>query len=172
MTFTLHTAAAPVFTRMLGNLSGWLDKAEAHAKAKKFDPDVLMQSRLAPDMLPLYGQIGLATAFAKNAMCRLAGDEAPDFPDGDDTFPKARARIERAFGIVKSTGPERLAGADARMLKVRVGPETTLDMNGVEYLQMFALPNFWFHTTHAYAILRHNGVDLGKRDFLTGGQPV
>jgi hypothetical protein len=164
----LHPLAAPVFTRMLGNLSTWLDKAEAHAAAKKFAPEVLMQSRLAPDMLPLHGQIALATAFAKNAMCRLAGEEAPDFPDGDDTFPKARARIARALGVVEGIGPERFAGAEARMLKVRVGPEMTLDMNGVDYLQMFVLPNFWFHTTHAYAILRHNGVDLGKRDFLTG----
>ncbi len=165
---SLHAASAPTFLQYLNNLSHWLDKAEAHATAKSFDAETLLAARLAPDMLPLSGQMALATAFAKNAMCRLANREAPDFPDVEKTIADHRARIARALDIVASVAPEDLEGAAERSLTVRVGPEQTMTMTGQDYLFRFALPNFWFHATTAYAILRHNGVDLGKRDFLLG----
>lgn len=165
---SMHAASAPMFTLMLNNLNAWLDKAEAHAAAKKFDIDVLLAARLAPDMLALSGQIALATAFAKNAMCRLAGETPPDFPDTDKTLAEFRARVARTLDIVNSFAPEALAGSAAREVTVRVGPDDTMTMSGADYLLKFALPNFYFHITTAYDILRQNGVDLGKRDFLAG----
>ncbi|MDX2238617.1 MAG: DUF1993 domain-containing protein [Hyphomonadaceae bacterium] len=165
---SLHAASAPTFLQYLNNLTHWLDKAQAHAAAKSFDAETLLAARLAPDMLPLSGQMALATAFAKNAMCRLAQRDPPDFPDVEKTIADHRARIARAIAIVESVAPTELEGAGARTLVVRMGPDVTATMNGQDYLFRFALPNFWFHTTAAYAILRHNGVDLGKRDFMTG----
>lgn len=164
----MHAASADIFTLMLNNLNVWLDKAQAHASAKSFDAEILLQSRLAPDMLALSGQISLATAFAKNAMCRLAGQEPPDFPDVEKTIADYRARIARALDIVQSIGADALEGAAARMITVRVGPEQTMTMTGQDYLVKFAVPNFYFHAVTAYDILRHNGVALGKRDFLAG----
>lgn len=165
---SMHAASAPMFALMLNNLGGWLDKAEAHAAAKKFEVDVLLATRLAPDMLPLSGQIALATAFAKNAMCRLANQTPPDFPDAEKVLADHRARIARTIEIVNSFSAADLAGAATREVSVRVGPDTTLTMNGADYLFKFSLPNFYFHITTAYDILRHNGVELGKRDFLAG----
>lgn len=162
----MHAASADVFVRMLNALSGVLDKAEAHAKAKKFDFDVLLNSRLAPDMFTLTGQIQLATAFAKNAVCRLAGQTPPDYPDTDVTLAQLRARIDRTLDIVGSIDPKALEGSDTREVTVRVGPDQTMTMSGRDYLLGFALPNFYFHVTMAYAILRHNGVELGKRDYM------
>jgi hypothetical protein len=166
---SLHAASAPTFLQILNNLSHWLDKAQAHAAAKSFDAETLLAARLAPDMLPLSGQLALATAFAKNAMCRLAQREPPDFPDIEKSIADHRARIARAVSIVESVTAADLEGAGERSLTVRVGPDQTMTMSGQDYLFRFALPNFWFHATTAYAILRHNGVALGKRDFLTGG---
>lgn len=167
MTGTLiHEASAGVFARMLQNLSGMLDKAEAHAKAKKFDIEVLLNARLAPDMFSLVGQIQLATAFAKNTMCRLAGQEPPDFPDTDITLAQLRARIDRALDIVHSVDAKALAGAETRQVTFRTGPDTSATVPGKDYLNYFAMPNFYFHMTMAYAILRHNGVELGKRDYM------
>lgn len=167
----LYAASAPMFVIMLNNLNTWLDKAEAHAAAKKFDIEVLMQARLAPDMLSLAGQISLATAFAKNAMCRLAGQTPPDFPDTDKTLADYRARIARALDIVQSIAEADFAGAEERAVSVRVGPDATINASGSDYFYKFGLPNFYFHMTAAYALLRHNGVELGKKDFLAGTLP-
>jgi hypothetical protein len=165
----LYAASGPVFVRMLNNLSAILDKAEAYSKEKKFDVEVLSQSRLAPDMAPFFVQVGIATAFAKNAMCRLAGQTPPDFADGDTTFPQMRARIRKTLDIVHNVTEADFAGAEAREVTFNIGPDTKLTLKGGDYLNGFALPNFYFHVTTAYAILRHNGVDLGKRDFM--GEP-
>ena len=166
MSAFLHAASADVFTRMLNSLSGVLDKGEAHAKAKKYDFDVLLSARLAPDMFPLTFQIQLATAFAKNTMCRLAGQEPPDFPDTDVTLAQLRARIDRTLDIVHSIDAKALEGADARQVTFRTGPDSSMTVPGRDYLLHFAMPNFYFHITMAYAILRHNGVELGKRDYM------
>jgi hypothetical protein len=162
----LYDASAPVFLAMLDNLSAWLDKAEAYAKEKNFDVETLLAARLAPDMLALSGQIALTTAFAKNAMCRLAGETPPDFPDVEKRLADFRARIQRARDIVAGVKPEAFAGAATRMINVRTGPDTSADLTGAQYFLMFALPNFYFHASTAYDILRHNGVPIGKRDFL------
>jgi len=166
-TLSLYASTAPVFTAMLDNLSTWLDKAEAHARAKNVDAETYLQSSLAPDMFPLSGQISMMTAFAKNTMRRLAGEAPPDFPDAEKTIADFRTRIARARDIVVTTDAAKLDAT--RKINVRTGPETTIDLTGVEYLTLFALPNFFFHATTAYDILRHNGVQLGKRDFLPKG---
>lgn len=165
----LHAATAPVFLQMLDNLSAWLDKAEAHAKAKGYDAETLLTARLAPDMLPLGGQIALMTAFAKNAVCRLAGETPPDFPDEEKTLAEFRTRIARARSIVAAIKPEQMAEAATREVNVRTGPNESTKFSGQDYLFKFALPNFYFHAATAYDILRHNGVDIGKRDFLPKG---
>ncbi|MBL8549369.1 MAG: DUF1993 domain-containing protein [Hyphomonadaceae bacterium] len=166
----LYAASGPVFASMLNNLAALLDKAEAHATAKKFDVEVLSQSRLSPDMFPLTFQVGLATAFAKNAMCRLAGQTPPDFENTDTTFPLMRARIRKTLDIVHNITEADFAGADTREISFNVGPDKKITCKGGDYLNHFALPNFYFHMTAAYAILRHNGVDIGKRDFT--GDPA
>jgi uncharacterized protein len=162
----LYKACAPVFLALLDNLSSWLDKAEVFAKEKNFDVETLLNARLAPDMLPLGGQIGLMTAFAKNAMCRLAGETPPDFPDSDRTLVEMRARIKRARDIVAGIKPEAFKDAATRTINVRTGPDTNENLSGEDFLLLFALPNFYFHAATAYDILRHNGVPIGKRDFL------
>jgi len=165
---SMHAVSAPMFTTMLNNLNTWLDKAEAYASERKFDVETLLQARLAPDMLPLSGQIALATAFAKNAMCRLAAQTPPDFPDTDKTLADFRARIARALDIVQSISAADLEGSAEREVTIRVGPDKSATMSGADYLCKFALPNFYFHLTTAYDILRHNGLSVGKQDFLAG----
>lgn len=165
-TLSLYTSSAPVFTKTLTAMNGCLDKAEAFASAKKFETGVLCVARLAPDMLSLTGQIYLASAFAKNAVCRLANRTPPDFAALEDNFTAYRARIEETLQIVGSVTPEDFAGADEREISLKVGPDKTLTMNGQEFLLHFVLPNFYFHATAAYSILRHNGVELGKADFM------
>ncbi len=162
----LHAASAGAFTRMLANLSGCLDKAAAFAAEKKFDPDVLFVARLAPDMLTLTGQIHLATAFAKNAAHRLAGTTPPNFTDLEPTLTAARARVAETQGILAAVKPADLEGGGAREITVQLGPDRSMTASGADYLSGFVLPNFYFHLTTAYAILRHNGVPLGKMDFM------
>lgn len=166
--FSIHTISAPIYVALLNNLNAWLDKAEEYAKAKKFDIEVLLSARLAPDMLPLRGQIHLATAWAKNCQCRLAGQTPPDYPDTDITLEQLRARIARTVDIVKSISAADLEGADARIVNYNLGPEIKMSQPGVDYFTRMALPNFYFHITTAYDILRHNGLALGKPDFLAG----
>ncbi len=163
--FSMYSASAPVFAHMLKALSGMLDKAEAYAKERNFDTAVLMGSRLAPDMLPLSFQIHIATSFMKNTACKLGGQTPPDFSDIEPSFAAARARIAQTLDIVQSAREADFANAENLSLTITPGGET-MTLSGKDYLCGYALPNIYFHLTAAYAILRHNGVPLGKRDFL------
>ena len=165
MALSMHSASVPVFVRMLGNLVGWLDKAEAHAREKKFEPAVYLGARLAPDMLPLSTQIQIACDAAKFFVARLAGVEAPAFADDEKTLDELRQRVRKTIDYLQSVPAAQIDGSDAREISVprRAGAIT---MTGEAYLKSFALPNFFFHVTTTYALLRHNGVELGKADFL------
>ena len=170
MTVSMHALSAEVFANTLGNLIWTLDKGLAHATQRKFDPGVLLAARLAPDMLPLTRQVQLACDLAKNSVARLAAQEPPRFEDNETSFEQLRTRIARTIDVLKSVPASALEGADERAIKVP-GRERTLEFkSGVEFLQRFAIPNVFFHVTTAYNILRHNGVDLGKRDFLAAGR--
>ncbi len=165
MTISMHSASVPIFVRMLGNMLTWLDKAEAHATAKKFDTSVLLATRLAPDMLVFKEQIQIACDAAKFGVARLAGVEAPKFEDTEATLDELRARIRKTIDYVQSVPPAQIDGSEDRDVTVprRAGP---MIVKGEPYLKQFVLPNFFFHVTTTYALLRHNGVDLGKSDYL------
>jgi hypothetical protein len=165
MALTMHSASVPIFSRMLGNLVQWLDKAEAHARDRKFESQVYLGARLAPDMLPLSTQIQIACDAAKFCVARLAGSDAPRFADDEKTLDDLRQRVKRTIAHVQAVPPAQIDGSDAREISVprRTGAIT---MTGEAYLKHFALPNFFFHVTTTYALLRHNGVELGKMDFL------
>ena len=165
MTISMHSASVPIFARMLNNLLGWLDKAEAHATARKFDAAVLLGVRLAPDMLPLVNQVQIACDAAKFGVARLAGVEAPRFEDTEASFAELRERVRKTLDFVQSVPAAQVDGSDERDVTVprRDGP---LTLKGEVYLKTFVLPNFFFHVTTTYALLRHNGVELGKADYL------
>ncbi len=163
----IYSMTVPVFTGMLDKMSMWLDRAEALAAEKKFGIDVLLQDRLAPDMFSLLGQYQMATAFAKNAVCRLADQTPPDFPDAEKNVADVRARVARARDIVQGMDADAFAGAATREITIQTGPNERTALTGANYLLSFALPQFYFHASMAYAILRHNGVEIGKRDFLS-----
>jgi len=165
MSISMHSASVPVFVRMLGNLLSWLDKAEAHAAAKKFDANVFLGTRLAPDMLPFTKQIQIASDAAKFAVARLAGVEAPKFEDAESTMAELRERIKKTMDFVQSVPASQIDGSDDRDVTVP-RREGAIVVKGEAYLKFFALPNFFFHLNTAYALLRHNGVDLGKGDYL------
>ena len=162
---SMHACSAPTFVRMLNNLSAMLSKADAHAKAKNFDAAVLLNDRLAPDMFTLTRQIQIATDHAKGALARLAGKQPEAIEDKEATIADLQARIAKVIGIVEAFKPEQLEGSETREITIKI-PNSELKFNGLDYLNTWALPNFYFHITMAYAIMRHNGVDLGKRDFL------
>ncbi|MDF2997556.1 MAG: hypothetical protein K0R27_3193 [Xanthobacteraceae bacterium] len=165
MSLSIHDVSVPVFVRAFGNLSAILDKAVEHAKANGLDEAELIEARLAPDMLTLAGQIQRASDSAKGAGARLTGGENPSFPDTETTFPELQARIARTVDYLNSLPPAAFEGAGERdvTLNVRRQPVT---MKGSTYLLTFALPNFFFHVTTAYDILRHKGVGIGKTDYL------
>ena len=165
MPITMHSASVPVFVRLLGNLLVWLDKAEAHAAAKKFDTSVYLAARLAPDMLTFTKQIQIACDGAKFCVARLAGVEAPTFDDAEASLDELRERIRKTIAFVQSVSAAQVDGSEAKDVVIprRDGPMT---LKGEAYLKHFATPNFYFHITTAYALLRHNGVALGKADFL------
>jgi hypothetical protein len=163
----MYAVSAPTFVRMLKNLSAMLGKAEAHAKAKNFDAAVLLNDRLAPDMFTLTRQVQIATDHAKGAMARLAGHAPEAIEDTETTIAQMQARIAKVIGIVEGYKPEQLEGAATREITIKI-PSSELKFDGLSYLNSWALPNFYFHATMAYAILRHNGVELGKKDFLMG----
>jgi hypothetical protein len=169
MKISMHAMSVDVFTHTLGNLSAFLDKGVAHAKQRKFEPAVLLTSRLAPDMLPLTRQVQLACDLAKNSVARLTGEEPPRFPDTETSFEELHARIARTVDYLKSIPASALEGAETRDIKVPAG-ERTFEFKGLEFLEHWAIPNVFFHVTMSYAILRHNGVELGKRDFLGGAR--
>jgi uncharacterized protein len=165
MPLSLYDVSIPVFTLSLTNLSAILDKAASHAEAKDVDPKALPQARLIVDMLPLSAQIQIACDTAKGAAARLAGVEVPKHEDTEATIPELKARVAKTLDFIKTIKPEQLQGAEGREIVLKF-PETTLKFNGLNYLTNFAIPNFFFHVTMVYALLRKNGVDLGKRDFL------
>jgi len=168
MAMSMYTASVPVFQHMLRNLSHLLDKGEASAQARKFDPSVLASFRLAPDMLPFTRQILIACDAAKNGVARISGVEAPKFEDNEATFPELKARIQKTLDYLASVPASALDGTEDKQITFPVGREATRTMSGQAYLTTWALPNFFFHITTAYNILRHNGVDVGKADYLAG----
>jgi hypothetical protein len=165
----MYQASIPVFVRMLNNLSALLGKAEAFAEAKKIDSTVLVQSRLAPDMFPLARQVQIATDGVKGCAARLAGVEVPSFPDTETTLPELRARIVKTIAFVESITAVQVNGSEERAITLKIGPRE-INFKGQTYLLDFVLPNLYFHITTTYAILRHNGVEVGKADFL--GNPT
>ncbi len=161
----MYAFSAPTFVRMLKNLSAVLGKAEAHAKTKNYDPSVLLSARLAPDMFGLTRQVQIAADAAKGAMARLAGHTPEVIEDTETTIADLQARIAKTIAIVEGYSEAQLEGADKREISIKI-PNAELKFTGIDFLNTWALPNFYFHITTAYAILRHNGVELGKRDFL------
>ena len=168
MTISMFSASVPVFTSLLGNLSHFLDKAQIHADAKKYDTAVLMQYRLAPDMLPFTRQVLIACDAAKLCVARLAGVDAPKFDDTETTLPELKVRIQKTLDFLATIQPEQVNGTESKEVTFPAGRDKTRTMTGEAYLKHYATPNAYFHTTAAYLILRHNGVELGKGDFLLG----
>ncbi len=169
MTISMYQASAPVYLQYLGAISGVLDKAAAFAEARKIDPAVLLQTRLYPDMHPLVKQVQIFTDQAVRGISRLAGTEPPSFPDTEASIPELKARIARAMDHVKSFKPEQIDGTEDRDIVMKT-PRGDLTFKGQQYLLAFSLPNFFFHATTTYSILRHVGVEIGKMDFM-GGPP-
>ena len=165
MALSMYSQTVPVFVRMLGNLSAILDKAAKHCADNKIEPSVLLASRLFPDMFPLSRQVQLSTDFAKGATARLAGLEVPKYEDTESTIDELKARIAKTLAFVQSVGEDKFAGADARTVTIPMRGEQK-SFAGLAYLNNAVLPNFYFHLATAYNILRHNGVPLGKGDFI------
>jgi hypothetical protein len=165
MKISVYALSMDIFTHALGNLSAILEKGAVYAAAKKFDSGVLLSSRLAPDMLPLSRQVQIACDIAKNSAARLAGTEPPRFEDNEKTIEELRARIARTIDYLKSIPVSAFEGSEERDIKVPAR-ERPLEFKGLAFLQRWALPNVFFHVTTAYNILRHNGVDIGKQDYL------
>lgn len=166
MSLSMHAASVPVFVRMLGNLLTWLDKAEAHAQARKFDVNNFVGLRLAPDMLPFSRQIQIATDTAKGCVARLAGLEVPKWDDNEATFDDLRARVRKAIDYVQSIPPSQIDGSEQREIVLPMRSGDPLRFTGENYVRFWVLPNFFFHVTTAYALLRHGGVEIGKGDYL------
>ena len=169
MPITMSSASLPVFQHMLGNLAHLLDKAVANAEARKFDATVLVQSRLAPDMLPFARQVLIACDAAKNGAARISGVEAPKFDDTESTFTELKARIQKTLDFLATIPPGKMDGTEDKDITFPVGKDNVRTMKAEAYLKLWVMPNFFFHITTAYALLRHNGVDLGKADYLVGG---
>jgi uncharacterized protein len=166
MAFSMFDACVPVCAQMLSGLAGVIDKAATQAAAKKFDEAVLLADRLYPDMFTLGRQIRQATDFARNAPGRLAGVTLPDFPATDDTsFAEVKTRIEKSLSFVKDFAPGQIEGTEDKDISWTAGTRQ-MSFKGRAYLLHFSLPNLFFHTTTAYNILRHRGIEVGKRDFL------
>ncbi|MCY7369837.1 MAG: DUF1993 domain-containing protein [Polaromonas sp.] len=163
---SIHASSIPVFTQMLRGLSEVLRKAEVHATARKIEPDVLLQARLFPDMFPLLRQVQVATDFAKSVSARLAGVEVPKFDDGEKTFAELQARIERVLAFIGGLSAAKFDEAASREILTQAGTPKEKKFTGEAYLLTYGLPHFFFHTTTAYAILRHNGVEVGKKDYV------
>ena len=165
MTISMYAASVPVFTRTLGALDAILDKAAAYAEARKIDPAVLLNARLSPDMFAFTRQVQIATDHAKGAPARLAGLPVPSFEDTEKTFPELKARVGKTLAFLGALKPQQIDGSEGRDITLEVGGQD-MAFKGQDYLLHFALPNFYFHATTAYAILRNNGLDIGKRDFM------
>jgi uncharacterized protein len=169
MKVSMHAMSVEVFVNALGNLSWILEKGANNAAQRKFDPGVLLAARLAPDMLPLTRQVQIACDLAKNSVARLAAQEPPRFEDTETSIEQLRTRIARTIDFIQSVPASALEGSETRDIKLPAS-ERTLEFKGLDFLQRWAIPNVFFHVTTAYNILRHNGVDIGKRDFIGGGR--
>ncbi len=165
MPLSMHQASAPIFIRALKGLSTVLGKASAHAEAKGFDPAALLQARLYPDMFPLIRQVQICTDFAKGSIARLAGEEPPAWADEEASFDDLIARVEKTAAFVSRFGADRIDGSEDREITLVRRGQSSVVM-GQAYLLDQAMPNFYFHLTTAFAILRHNGVEVGKKDYL------
>ena len=165
MTLSMYQASVPSFIRALNNLAGVLAKGAVHAESRKIDPSVLLGSRLYPDMFPLVRQVQIATDMVKGGAARLAGLEPPPYADTETSFAELQARIARTIEFLKTIKPEQIDGSETRAIAL-VNRFGTLNFVGIDYLNDFVLPNLYFHAATAYNILRHNGVELGKQDFL------
>ena len=166
MSISMHSASAPVFIKMLGSMLKWLDKAEAHAEARKFDAANYLGLRLAPDMLTFTRQVQVACDFAKGTMARLAGLEVPKWEDNEATIAELRARIQKTIDYVKTIPASQVDGSEGREITIPMRTGDALKLKGEAYLKEAGMPNFYFHATTAYALLRHAGVDVGKGDYL------
>jgi uncharacterized protein len=167
MTLSMYQASVPVLLHGLTAFEAILDKAAAHAEAKKIDPAVFIQARLAPDMFPFARQLQIATDMAKGGVARLGGADPVRMADTETTFEELKARLAKTREIIGGFTPDQIDGSEDKEIVLQVGPNT-MTFKGQPYLTTFVLPNFYFHLTAAYAILRHNGVELSKRDFLGG----
>ena len=166
MSHSLYAASVPVFRQLLGSLAAVLETAEAHAQAGRIEPDALLQARLFPDMFPLARQVQIATDFAKGASARLAGVEPPRFEDSEHTFAELQQRISKTLGFIDGLQAQDVEAGASRAITHGSGERARHFDHGARYLTHFALPQFCFHVTTAYAILRHNGVPIGKKDFV------
>jgi uncharacterized protein len=165
MPISMYQASVPVFQQHLAALKGVLAKAESQAAAMKVSPAVLLEARLHPTMFPMTRQVQIAADFAKGAPARLAGLEPPVYPDTETSFAELTARIDRTLEFLKTLRPVQVDGQEERTIEIKVGGQPRT-FKGLAYLLHFAMPNFFFHVTTAYAILRHNGIELGKKDFM------
>ena len=161
----MYVVSVPPMIRSLGNLRSILEKAAVHAEARKIDPSVLINARLYPDMFPLSRQIQIATDTAKGAISRLAGSDPPKYDDSESSFPELIARLDKTIALLESFKPEQIDGSEEKAVELPLH-DKTVTFKGLPYLLDFVFPNFYFHVTTAYAILRHNGVEIGKQDFL------
>jgi hypothetical protein len=163
---SFYDATVSAFAQILSSLDGLLNKAEAHCTAKNIQPEVMLNARLYPDMLPFSRQIQLACDFAGKASARLAHVEVPTTPDTEQSFDELRQRIAKTLAYLKTFKPDQFKDADAKDVTFPAGPNTSLTLKGQEFVNRIAFPNFYFHAAIAHGILRHNGVEIGKRDFL------
>jgi hypothetical protein len=166
MSITMYSTSIPVFQQMLGSLQVILQKAQAHAAEKKIEDQVFLQARLAPDMFNLIRQVQIATDFAKGISARLAGVEVPDFQDTENSFEELQARLHKTIDFMRELTPSQFEGAEEREIVLRPGTPKEKKLSGEAYLLSYGLPQFFFHVTTTYAILRHHGIELGKRDYM------
>jgi len=165
MNISMYQASVPRFVNILGNLSNIIDKAQAHVDAKKLDTAALTSYRLFPDMLPMTAQVQIACDAAKGVVARLAGVEIPAFEDNEKTLADLKARIAKTIGFIRTVTPAQIDGTEDKEIVIKRGDKETR-YNGMQFLLGHAIPNFYFHVATTYNILRHNGVEIGKRDYL------
>ena len=169
MTISMHNASVGVYAKLLRNLDTILDKAEKWVADKKLDPNAILHSRLSPDMFHFTRQIQIATDMAKGTASRLAGQEPPRFEDNETSFAELRARVAKTLAYLESLPAASFEGSESRQVTLKLGPpgkQTEMNFVGLDYLQGFGTPNFYFHYSMVYALLRHNGLEIGKRDYV------
>jgi hypothetical protein len=169
MNISMHNASVGVFTRLLSNLEKILDKAEKWAVGRRIEPNAILQSRLAPDMFHFTRQVQIATDMAKGTAGRLAGQELPRYEDNETTFGELKARVAKTIAFLQSLPPAAFEGSEERAITLKLGPpgnQREVNFKGLDYLLGFGTPNVYFHYTMVYALLRHNGLDLGKPDYV------